>query len=70
MSFDDDEPQEEIEPAEEYDWRNYGDQSASTDLDGTDIVAIFIASLQTIFLPIVILAVAMLAIGIVIGLIF
>jgi hypothetical protein len=73
MSIDDDDETYEIAPVdEEYDWRNYGDhdQSTSQDLDGTDIVAIFIASLQTIFLPLVILAVAMLIIGIAIGIIF
>jgi hypothetical protein len=72
MSFDEDEPVKDSTEIEEYDWRNYGDydQASSPDLDGRDIVAIFIAALQTIFLPLVILAVSMLIIGIAIGLIF
>ncbi|MCJ7818078.1 MAG: hypothetical protein MUP60_04445, partial [Candidatus Thorarchaeota archaeon] len=63
---------EESTESQEYDWRNYGDhdQSSSPDLDATDVLAIFIASLQTIFLPLVILAIVMLIFGIAIGLIF
>lgn len=70
MAFDEDE--QETTENEEYDWRNYGDydQTSSPDLDGKDIVAIFIAALQTIFLPLVILAASLLIIGIAIGLIF
>lgn len=72
MSIDDDDTYEEAPEIEEYDWRNYGDhdQSTSQNLEGKDVLAIFIASLQTIFLPLVILAVAMLIIGIAIGIIF
>ena len=72
MSFEDDESQEESAENQEYDWRDYGDhdQSYSQDLDAKDIVAIFIAAIQTIFLPLVILGAAMLIIGIAIGLIF
>ncbi len=72
MSFEDDQAREDPEMVPEYDWRDYGDhdQSASTSLDGRDIVALFVAALQTIFLPLVILAISMLIIGIAIGLIF
>ena len=72
MSFDEDEPEKETTEIEEYDWSNYGDygKTSSPDLDGKDIVAIFIAALQTIFLPLVILAASLLIIGIAIGLIF
>ncbi len=42
---------------EEFDWSNYGDHDAKKlpPLEGKDYLAIFIASLQTIFLPLVIL---------------
>lgn len=72
MSIDEDDTNEETAQTEEYDWRNYGDhdQSYSEDLEAKDILAIFIASLQTIFLPLVILGGAMLIIGIIIGIIF
>ena len=72
MSFEDDETQEESPETQEYDWRDYGDhdQSTSPDIDAKDVVAIFIAALQTIFLPLVILGVVMLIIGIAIGIIF
>ncbi|MGY5857944.1 MAG: hypothetical protein RTU63_01145 [Candidatus Thorarchaeota archaeon] len=72
MSFEEDEFPEETTETEEYDWRDYGDhdQSTSQDLDAKDVVAIFIAALQTIFLPLVILAVAMVIIGVAIGIIF
>ena len=68
----DDETREETTEIEEYDWRDYGDhdQSYSQSLEGKDILAIFIASLQTIFLPLIILMVAMVVIGIAIGIIF
>jgi len=72
MSFDEDETERETTEIEEYDWRNYGDygQTSSPDLDTKDVIAIFIAALQTIFLPLVILAASLLIIGIAIGLIF
>ena len=56
MSFEDDETRDETSEVEEYDWRDYGDhdQASSPDLEATDVVAIFIAALQTIFLPLVI----------------
>ena len=72
MSFEDDETQGDSAENQDYDWRNYGDhdRSSSPDLDAKDVLAIFIASLQTVFLPLIILAVAMLIIGVAIGLIF
>ncbi|MBN2229172.1 MAG: hypothetical protein JW779_06220 [Candidatus Thorarchaeota archaeon] len=71
MSFDDERIEdEEIQQA--VDWRHYGDhdQSTSPDLEGKDILAIFIASIQTIFLPLVILAIFMFVIGILFGTFF
>ena len=72
MAFDEDEIREEPKERPDYDWREYGDhdQAFSQSLEGKDIIAIFIAALQTIFLPLVILGAAMLIIGIAIGLIF
>jgi hypothetical protein len=55
----------------EVDWSEYGDHDqATTSLQGKDVIAIFIASLQTIFLPIVLLGVFMLIIGLIFGLLF
>ena len=69
MAIDDGDNYEEEEP--KYDWRDYGDHEQETQsLDGKDVMAIFIAALQTIFLPLVILTVAMLGIGLFIGLFF
>ncbi|MHA2602074.1 MAG: hypothetical protein AM324_008110 [Candidatus Thorarchaeota archaeon SMTZ1-83] len=62
--MDDEEPR--YEPREEFDWSHYGDhesESRHPPLDGTDYVAIFIASLESIFLPLVLLAVVLAAIG-------
>ncbi|TFH10699.1 MAG: hypothetical protein E4H14_02015 [Candidatus Thorarchaeota archaeon] len=72
MTFEDDETREESTETQEYDWRNYGDhdQSTSQNLDAKDVLALTIAALQTIFLPLVILGVFMLIIGIAIGLLF
>ncbi|MFW9803989.1 MAG: hypothetical protein ACFFFC_15105 [Candidatus Thorarchaeota archaeon] len=60
----------EDEP-EEFDWSEYGDHQQSTHapLDATDYVALFIAALQSIFLPLVILAVLLLSIGFILSLI-
>lgn len=66
----------DFEPAYEetdsdYDWRQYGDHQAEVyHLEGKDYLAIFIASLQTIFLPLIILAIALLAIGLFVGIFF
>ena len=69
MAFENDEYDENTE--HEFDWSVYGDhEQDSQTLDGKDIIAILIASLQTIFLPLVILAVAMFVIGLTIGLFF
>ncbi|MFQ5833347.1 MAG: hypothetical protein ACE5H4_11630 [Candidatus Thorarchaeota archaeon] len=57
--------EESLEPREEADWSQYGDHEVSKHppLDGTDYVALFIASLQSIFLPLVLLAIVLAAIG-------
>jgi hypothetical protein len=55
----------EKEPIEEIDWAEYGrrqqEDQEPRPLDRTDYIALFIASLQTIFLPIVILIVLLIA---------
>ncbi|MFX0108030.1 MAG: hypothetical protein ACFE7R_07090 [Candidatus Hodarchaeota archaeon] len=63
---------ENEERDEDYDWAQYGDYESrsTTTLDKTDYIAIFIASLQTIFLPLVILAIVLLALGIFVGVFF
>jgi hypothetical protein len=56
---------------DDIDWSIYGDHDQSaTSLDGKDILSIFIASIQTIFLPLVLLGIFMLIIGLVIGFLF
>ncbi|TFG33852.1 hypothetical protein EU527_06375 [Candidatus Thorarchaeota archaeon] len=48
---------EELEPEEEIDWLLYAqsEEEALRPLDGKDYIALCIASLQTIFLPLIIL---------------
>ena len=48
---------EDKEEDEKYKWSNYGDydRREAIDLEGIDILAIAIAALQTIFLPLFIL---------------
>ncbi len=69
MSFDDDvDSREHEEKSNDFDWSVYGDHDqATTSLEGKDIIALFIASLQTIFLPLVILAVFLIIIGLLAG---
>ena len=58
--------QPSYEPREEFDWSQYGEhesESRHPPLDGTDYVALFIASIESIFLPLVLLAVVLAAIG-------
>lgn len=57
---------------EEYKWSEYGDfeRRGQVDLEGKDILAICIASLQTVFLPLLILTVFLLVIGMLVGLFF
>ncbi|MGY5865285.1 MAG: hypothetical protein RTV41_11840 [Candidatus Thorarchaeota archaeon] len=60
--FEDDNEQQE----EEIDWLDYTSQQeeqALRSLDRKDYVAIFIASLQTVFLPVVILVIVLVAIN-------
>lgn len=49
---------ENDESNDEIDWSQYGEQDSGTTvaLDGKDYIALFIASLETIFLPLIILA--------------
>lgn len=69
MSFDDDvDSREHEEKSNDFDWSVYGDhEQATTSLEGKDIIAIFIASLQTIFLPLVILAAVLIIMGLLVG---
>jgi hypothetical protein len=61
--------QEVREP--EYDWSVYGDHEQSTSsIDGKDILALFIAALQTIFLPLILLGIFLLGLGLVLGIFF
>ncbi|MFX0054559.1 MAG: hypothetical protein ACFFAX_06655 [Promethearchaeota archaeon] len=55
----------EEEKQESVDWSQYGDHESGTHmpLDKTDYVALFIASIQSIFLPLVILAIVLVSIG-------
>lgn len=48
---------------EEIDWLDYAqaEEQAVRPLDGKDYVALFIASLQTIFLPLIVLIIVLLA---------
>jgi hypothetical protein len=62
------ETKEQEEYERSYDWSEYGDhEQASTSLEGKDILALFIASIQTIFLPLVILAIFLVALGLIFG---
>ncbi|MFX0044278.1 MAG: hypothetical protein ACFE8Z_00380 [Candidatus Hermodarchaeota archaeon] len=56
---------EEEERREDIDWSEYGDhdEPRHPPLDGTDYLALFIASLETIFLPLVLLAIVLVVIG-------
>ncbi|MGQ4911518.1 MAG: hypothetical protein ACP6KW_05055 [Candidatus Thorarchaeota archaeon] len=48
----------------DYDWREYGlHESQAQSLEAKDYVALFIAAIQTVFLPLLILMLAMLGIG-------
>ncbi len=69
MSIDDEKEFQENEAKEQdFDWSVYGDHDqATTSLDGKDILALFLASLQTIFLPLVLLGLFLFIIGIVLG---
>jgi hypothetical protein len=69
VTIDDDrELKEQDEYERSYEWSEYGDhEQTSTPLEGKDILAIFIASLQTIFLPLVILVIFLLALGLIFG---
>ncbi|MFW9808675.1 MAG: hypothetical protein ACFFE6_04750 [Candidatus Thorarchaeota archaeon] len=69
MEFDDDRSFEQ--DPEEYDWRSYGEHEETTvSLQGKDYLAIFLASLQTIFLPLIILIIVLFSFGLIFGLFF
>ena len=67
MSTDfEDKEKEQIEPEEEeIDWLQYAqaEEQALRPLDRTDYIALFIASIQTIFLPLVVLIIVFLAVN-------
>lgn len=60
---------ENDESKEEIDWSQYGEHDSTTTipLDGKDYIALFIASLETIFLPLVILSGVFVAIVIILA---
>ncbi len=63
------------DPDRDIDWAEYAYQETqrtkpAIPLDATDYVALFLASLQTIFLPLVILAVLLLILGLYFGIFF
>ena len=61
-----DKEEEQIQPEEDdIDWLQYaqGEEQALRQLDRTDYIALFIASIQTIFLPLVVLVIVLLAIN-------
>ena len=61
-----DKEEEQVQPEEEeIDWLQYAqaEEQALRPLDRTDYIALFIASIQTIFLPLVVLIIVFLAIN-------
>ncbi len=64
VDFEDDQEEQDKPEEEEIDWLQYAqreEQDSLRPLDGKDYIALFIASCQTIFLPIVILVIVLLA---------
>jgi len=70
------EPNGETEQVEEdVDWDEYAYRKTQREkppieLDATDYVALFLASLQTIFLPLVILSIVLLGFALILGIVF
>ena len=64
----------EFDDDSEVDWKDYVFQDDDTHplrpLDATDYLALFIASLQTIFLPLIILIIVLLAFGFIFAILF
>lgn len=63
--FEDNE-EEQLRPEDdEIDWLEYAQQEeqALRPLDGKDYIALFVASLQTVFLPLIILIIVLLAVN-------
>jgi hypothetical protein len=65
MSTDFEDSDENIQEEEEIDWLQYSqtEEQAIRPLDAKDYVALFVASIQTIFLPLVILVIVLLAVN-------
>ncbi len=67
----DEEDRISLEPKREVDWDEYvylqEQERSQVSLDATDLVALFVASLTTIFLPIVILIVILVIIALLFG---
>ena len=63
---------EDEDKDEDYKWHEYGvyDRQNQVDLEGKDVIAISIAAIQTIFLPLLILVVFLVAISMIIGILF
>jgi hypothetical protein len=55
---------------DEYAYRKTQREKPAIELDLTDYAALFLASLQTIFLPLVILSIVLLGFGLILGIIF
>ncbi len=66
IDFEDDEDNQDQQEEEEIDWLQYAqreEQAALRPLEGKDYIALFIASCQTIFLPLIILVIVLLAVN-------
>ena len=67
MSTDfEDKEEEQYPPEEEVDWLQYAqreEQDELRPLDGKDYIALFIASCQTLFLPLIILIIVLLGVN-------
>jgi len=63
---------EDEDKEQEYNWSEYGDLEGQNQvkLEGKDVIAISIAAIQTIFLPLFILVVFLVAISIIVGILF
>jgi len=66
IDFEDNEDNQEQPEEEDIDWLQYAqreEQAALRPLEGKDYIALFIASCQTIFLPLIILVIVLLAVN-------
>jgi hypothetical protein len=61
---------EEDQSDEDYDWSIYDKEDTAVHLEGKDYIALFIASLETIFLPLVIIIILLFVISITLSILF